>query len=236
MSLGSSQDQQIAIAVQRGNANIMSRATKQQRGEAWKRRRHPRTLPRPTSRARGRGRGGSRGVTANEVPHSRATSHAARLIGLPSPEAHSGHRGCSAIFSWAETEAEDSEESPSTPSFASVTLTRDSGGQQTEERVSGERGRGGSECAAGVGGRGIASAGDHGELDDDRSAVTEDVAASAVVVDGVGRATEESRKALCEDVMCGEVVCADAVCRDVVCGGVVCGDVLCGGMVDVDGK
>jgi hypothetical protein len=147
--------EQIAIAVQRGNANIMIRAARQQRGRPWGRRRRPNAVTSSlSSRSHGRGRGSAQDAAEGEgrQPWSKwAMTHVARLIGLPIAEVGCRDRHGSAIESDAETEVEGWEVSPSTtPSVIPETPPRDQGGQQTEERISVEQRQGVGEGTANV--------------------------------------------------------------------------------------
>jgi len=111
--------EQIAIAVQRGNANIMIRAAQQQRGRLWGRRRRPNAVTSLSSRSHGRGRGSAQDATEGEgrQPWSKwAMTHVARLIGIPIAEVGCRDRHGSAIDSDAATEVEGWEVSSSTPS------------------------------------------------------------------------------------------------------------------------
>ena len=90
----------IAVAVQRGNADIMLRHTARLRGLAWPTRRKARSSRRcspPTGCGRGRsGRCGAKASTTRSVAGNRAAALAARLLTLPSPSLSSAVVACSA--------------------------------------------------------------------------------------------------------------------------------------------
>ena len=135
----------IAIAVQRRNADIMISAAQRQRDTVWVRRRRPSTVPRHSSRSSGRGRRGVRGGggTSGEQRQllrdsGRAMACVARMIGLSNTESDDACRrlGCDAAESVADTEVEDEDVSPSSPSFIPETPLRKADGQRREEEVS----------------------------------------------------------------------------------------------------
>lgn len=136
---------EIAIALQRGNADIMISAAQRQRGKARVRRRRPSTVSRHSSRSNGgggrgvRGGGGASAEQRQLLPDSgRAMACVARLIGFSDSEPDVACRllGCAAVDSDADTEVEDEDDSPSMPSFIPETPLREAGGQRREEEVS----------------------------------------------------------------------------------------------------
>jgi Reverse transcriptase (RNA-dependent DNA polymerase) len=97
----------IAIAVQRGNANIMIQHSQRIRGKTWPRRRRARNLPRrrPVSRSRARHLpGGDTDDGERQHQSDRAMACVARLIGLPGPEIAYSDHGNDEADSDAETE------------------------------------------------------------------------------------------------------------------------------------
>jgi hypothetical protein len=141
----------IAIAVQRGNAEIMITAAQRLRGKAWGgRRRRLRSVPYPSepslsSKQGQRGARNSRGASDSDKERqqlsdrSRAMRSVARLIGLSAREAACDELTiCLTVDSDADTEMQDEDEStlPSSPSFIAETpLSRDSGRSGWEEGV-----------------------------------------------------------------------------------------------------
>ena len=102
--------QQIAIAVQRGNADIMIQAAQRARGKRWSRQRRHRPVARRIPHSRSRGREGNLDVVEGERRQrdSRALACVARLIGLPYSATACLEPSCNDADSEAETElAED---------------------------------------------------------------------------------------------------------------------------------
>ena len=146
--------EQMAITVQRGNADIMITAAQRMRGKVWSSRRRlysalrPSVSSRSSRRERRRARRNEEASDSDAqrqlLPHSgRAMTCVARLIGLSDHEAVCRGLGCSSVDSDADTEVEDEDGSPlsslssslssSLPSFIAETpLSSDSG---REERV-----------------------------------------------------------------------------------------------------
>jgi hypothetical protein len=114
----------IAIAVQRGNANIMIQHSQRIRGMTWPRRRRARNLPRrqPVSRSRVRHlQGGDTDGGERQRQNERAMACVARLIGLPGPEATYSDHGKDEADSDAETEPARQNFPSSMPSFVPET-------------------------------------------------------------------------------------------------------------------
>ena len=199
--------QQIAVAVQRGNANIMIRAAQPQRGRLWSLRRRQGALPSHPFRSHGRGRESGRDAAEDDSPQlssSRATAYVARLIGLPMSTSEAGcdDRRGSAVDNTAETQVDEweSDESPSMPSVVPETPPSDHGGQQAEEEVSVEQRRGIVEGAAGVCGDAVAAGGHRGQVVSVSAAEHAMADVAAAVVSGAEMLMQE-----CEEALCGEV-------------------------------
>ena len=212
----------MAIAVQRGNAEIMITAAQRLRGKAWgRRRRRLHSVPRSSepSRSSGRGRRGarnSRGASNSDEEkqrlsdRSRAMSSVARLIGLTAHEAACDELVCLSVDSDADTEVQDEDESllpvPSVPSFIPETplsaLSSDSGRSGWEQgvRMSAQqraeaKKRGASVCAGAEGDRGDAarSGGVIGVI----AAVVASVEAAVASCDGMDVEEQEVLSGVC---------------------------------------
>jgi len=102
--------EQVAIAVQRGNADIMISAAQQQRGRVWLRRRYSAATHRHTTRSRGRGHAKATSCASSALhqqSRSRLASLSARLLGLPSSSAPLSNSDSSEADSGADTDQED---------------------------------------------------------------------------------------------------------------------------------
>ena len=152
--------EQMAVAVQRGTADIMIAAAQRMRGGAWVRRRRMQSVPRPSvpSRSWRRGRWGARvdGAASDSddarrrLPDGgRAMACVAQLIGLSDSGDEAVDRGlsCRIVDSQADTEVEEEDEvgpagsplsSSSSPSFVAETplsVSRSGGLSGGSERV-----------------------------------------------------------------------------------------------------
>ena len=110
----------IAIAVQRGTANIMIQHSQRIRGKTWRRRRRARSLPRcrPLTRRRARHlTGEDTNCEQQQCRNTRAMACVARLIGLVEPEVASSNCGNSDADSDAETAVVHEDFSSMTPSI-----------------------------------------------------------------------------------------------------------------------
>ena len=209
--------EQMAIAVQRGNADIMITAAQRLRGKAWVRRRQLYSASRHSSepsRSSGRGRweargGRGRAAEAEErrqhlLPDSgRAMACVARLLGLSDQEAACRGLGCPVVDSDAATEVEDEDGSPSSPSIIPETPPRRNSGQQTGEEVSTSQ-RGEKDCDENVCANAVGAHRDDAQNTCAMSAMV--TAVAAVVLDGDGMEMEEVVGAVCDVVECGGVV------------------------------
>ena len=211
--------EQMAIAVQRGNADIMITAAQRMRGKAWVQRRRPHSAPRRCDRSRSRviGRGEARSGDSDcdeeqqLLPdRGRAMSCVARFIGLSvsDHEATCCERGSGAVDSDAETEVEDGGCSPSLPSFIPETPLSRHSGQEEDMEVSAPQREETGECGVPVG---VEVAGDHGHHPDVLRGVcmigATVTAVGAVVVSGDAMEAEEEVSGVRERVgMSGDVM------------------------------
>ena len=220
--------EQIAIAVQRGNANIMIRAARQQRGRPWSRRRRPNTVTSLSSRPHGQCAAEGEG---RQLWSRRAMTYVARLIGFPTVESDCRDRRGSAIDSDAETAVEDWEESPSTPSAILETPPRDQGGQQTEERMNVEQRQAAGEGAANVCEDAVAVRGDRDHAVHRCTEVQAMAGVAAAMVTGAGMLLGESEEVQCGEVECDRLDVGDGMVMD-ECKEVLCeeGELECAGM------
>ena len=183
--------EQMAVAVQRGTADIMIAAAQRMRGGAWVRRRRMQSVPRTSVPSRSmtwrRGRWGARGDGAasdsddarRRLPDGgRAMACVAQLIGVSDSGDEAVDRGvsCRIVDSQADTEVEEEDEvdpagsplsSSSSPSFVAETplsVSRGGGLSDGSERVQMAallRGEETEERAASVCAGGGGAVGDH---------------------------------------------------------------------------
>jgi hypothetical protein len=110
----------IAIAVQRGNANIMIQHSQRLRGKTWPRRRKARSFPRSRPLTRRRARhltGEDTNCEQQQYQNTRAIACVARLIGLAEPEVSSSNCDNNDADSDAETVLAREDHPSMTPSI-----------------------------------------------------------------------------------------------------------------------